>query len=108
MDIGGSVLRVSHFAYSSFLGNSHCSWYIDYNAKKIVMLDVICWIRDVVYDFLLHLMLLGGIWDLLHNSYVKGGLAVGALLGPGRGLLLFKLLVRIYDSYQLMHNKFSN
>lgn len=73
-----------------------------------MMLDVICWIRDVVYDFLLHLMLLGGIWDLLHNSYVKGGLAVGALLGPGRGLLLFKLLVRIYDSYQLMHNKFSN
>ncbi|CAH8271812.1 unnamed protein product [Arabidopsis lyrata] len=29
----------------------------------------------------------GGIWDLLHNSYVKGGLAVGALLGPGRDLL---------------------
>ncbi|EOA19934.1 hypothetical protein CARUB_v10000184mg [Capsella rubella] len=29
----------------------------------------------------------GGIWDLLHNSYVKGGLAVGALLGPGRELL---------------------
>lgn len=46
---------------------------------------------NVVFDFLLHLMLLGGIWDLLHNSYVKGGLAVGALLGPGRGLFLFKL-----------------
>ncbi|CAH2072220.1 unnamed protein product [Thlaspi arvense] len=29
----------------------------------------------------------GGFWDLLHNSYVKGGLAVGALLGPGRELL---------------------
>ncbi|CAL9231100.1 unnamed protein product [Arabidopsis halleri] len=29
----------------------------------------------------------GGIWDLLHNSYVKGGLAVGALFGPGRDLL---------------------
>ncbi|KAH0906958.1 hypothetical protein HID58_038785 [Brassica napus] len=29
----------------------------------------------------------GGVWDLLHNSYVKGGLAVGALLGPGRELL---------------------
>lgn len=29
----------------------------------------------------------GGIWDLLHNSYVKGGLALGALFGPGRDLL---------------------
>ncbi|KAJ0266535.1 Copper-transporting ATPase PAA2 [Hirschfeldia incana] len=29
----------------------------------------------------------GGVWDLLHNNYVKGGLAVGALLGPGRELL---------------------
>ncbi|KAK7843253.1 copper-transporting atpase paa2 [Quercus suber] len=24
-------------------------------------------------------------WEVLHNSYVKGGLALGALLGPGRG-----------------------
>lgn len=23
--------------------------------------------------------------ELLHNSYVKGGVALGALLGPGRG-----------------------
>ncbi|KMT17849.1 hypothetical protein BVRB_2g033820 [Beta vulgaris subsp. vulgaris] len=29
----------------------------------------------------------GGFWDVLHNSYVKGGLALGALLGPGRDLL---------------------
>ncbi|XP_021738910.1 copper-transporting ATPase PAA2, chloroplastic [Chenopodium quinoa] len=29
----------------------------------------------------------GEIWDVLHNSYVKGGLALGALLGPGRDLL---------------------
>ncbi|XP_071723728.1 copper-transporting ATPase PAA2, chloroplastic [Rutidosis leptorrhynchoides] len=29
----------------------------------------------------------GPFWDLLHNSYVKGGLALGALLGPGRDLL---------------------
>ncbi|KAK9131382.1 hypothetical protein Sjap_011869 [Stephania japonica] len=29
----------------------------------------------------------GSFWELLHNSYVKGGLAVGALLGPGRELL---------------------
>ncbi|XP_010535751.1 PREDICTED: copper-transporting ATPase PAA2, chloroplastic [Tarenaya hassleriana] len=29
----------------------------------------------------------GGFWEFLHNSYVKGGLAVGALLGPGRELL---------------------
>ncbi|XP_021744076.1 copper-transporting ATPase PAA2, chloroplastic-like isoform X2 [Chenopodium quinoa] len=29
----------------------------------------------------------GGIWDVLHNAYVKGGLALGALLGPGRDLL---------------------
>ncbi|KAK9273829.1 hypothetical protein L1049_018640 [Liquidambar formosana] len=29
----------------------------------------------------------GSFWELLHNSYVKGGLAVGALLGPGRGRL---------------------
>ncbi|KAL9252219.1 Copper-transporting ATPase PAA2, chloroplastic-like protein [Drosera capensis] len=26
----------------------------------------------------------GGLWDLLHNSNVKGGLAVGSPLGPGR------------------------
>ncbi|CAK9168652.1 unnamed protein product [Ilex paraguariensis] len=29
----------------------------------------------------------GSFLDLLHNSYVKGGLALGALLGPGRDLL---------------------
>lgn len=29
----------------------------------------------------------GGLWDVLHNSYVKGALALGALLGPGRDLL---------------------
>ncbi|XP_043704363.1 copper-transporting ATPase PAA2, chloroplastic isoform X2 [Telopea speciosissima] len=29
----------------------------------------------------------GSFWDFLHNSYVKGGLALGALLGPGRDLL---------------------
>ncbi|KAK9699700.1 hypothetical protein RND81_08G190200 [Saponaria officinalis] len=29
----------------------------------------------------------GGMWDVLHNSYVKAGLALGALLGPGRDLL---------------------
>ncbi|PIA42938.1 hypothetical protein AQUCO_02000410v1 [Aquilegia coerulea] len=29
----------------------------------------------------------GSIMDILHNSYVKGGLALGALLGPGRDLL---------------------
>lgn len=30
----------------------------------------------------------GSFLDILHNSYVKGGLALGALLGPGRELLL--------------------
>ncbi|XP_042391088.1 copper-transporting ATPase PAA2, chloroplastic-like isoform X2 [Zingiber officinale] len=30
----------------------------------------------------------GFFWDLLHNSYVKGGIALGSLLGPGRDLLL--------------------
>ncbi|KAL9227217.1 hypothetical protein vseg_002937 [Gypsophila vaccaria] len=29
----------------------------------------------------------GGIWDVLHNSYVKAGVALGALLGPGRDLI---------------------
>ncbi|KAJ0090746.1 hypothetical protein Patl1_13766 [Pistacia atlantica] len=29
----------------------------------------------------------GSFLELLHNSYVKGGVALGALLGPGRGLL---------------------
>lgn len=29
----------------------------------------------------------GSFWELLHNSYVKGGLALVALLGPGRDLL---------------------
>ncbi|XP_051137320.1 copper-transporting ATPase PAA2, chloroplastic [Andrographis paniculata] len=29
----------------------------------------------------------GSVLDLLHNSYVKGGLALGSLLGPGRDLL---------------------
>ncbi|KAL0311811.1 UNVERIFIED_CONTAM: Copper-transporting ATPase PAA2, chloroplastic [Sesamum radiatum] len=29
----------------------------------------------------------GSVLDILHNSYVKGGLALGSLLGPGRGLL---------------------
>ncbi|KZV51845.1 hypothetical protein F511_06888 [Dorcoceras hygrometricum] len=29
----------------------------------------------------------GSIFDVLHNSYVKGGLALGSLLGPGRDLL---------------------
>ncbi|KAF9616981.1 hypothetical protein IFM89_033051 [Coptis chinensis] len=30
----------------------------------------------------------GSFFDILHNSYVKGGLALGALLGPGRELTL--------------------
>ncbi|KAA8546245.1 hypothetical protein F0562_003016 [Nyssa sinensis] len=30
----------------------------------------------------------GSFWELLHNSYVKGGLALGALLGPGQDMLL--------------------
>ncbi|KAH7523884.1 hypothetical protein FEM48_Zijuj06G0059300 [Ziziphus jujuba var. spinosa] len=29
----------------------------------------------------------GSFWEVLHNSYLKGGLALGALLGPGRELL---------------------
>ncbi|KAL8497053.1 hypothetical protein ACS0TY_020654 [Phlomoides rotata] len=29
----------------------------------------------------------GSFFDILHNSYVKGGLALGSLLGPGRDLL---------------------
>ncbi|BAT78029.1 hypothetical protein VIGAN_02065800 [Vigna angularis var. angularis] len=29
----------------------------------------------------------GSLWEILHSSYVKGGLALGALLGPGRELL---------------------
>ncbi|KAL9176596.1 hypothetical protein ABFS82_01G007300 [Erythranthe guttata] len=29
----------------------------------------------------------GSLLDILHNSYVKGGLALGSLLGPGRDLL---------------------
>ncbi|XP_065850987.1 copper-transporting ATPase PAA2, chloroplastic isoform X2 [Euphorbia lathyris] len=29
----------------------------------------------------------GPFWEALHNSYVKGGLALAALLGPGRDLL---------------------
>lgn len=29
----------------------------------------------------------GSFWEVLHNSYVKGGLALAALLGPGRDLL---------------------
>ncbi|KAM6541917.1 hypothetical protein CsatB_006364 [Cannabis sativa] len=29
----------------------------------------------------------GSFFELLHNSYLKGGLALGALLGPGRDLL---------------------
>lgn len=32
--------------------------------------------------------------EVLHNSYVKGGLALGALLGPGRGWLLFLQLLQ--------------
>ncbi|KAJ8751049.1 hypothetical protein K2173_016230 [Erythroxylum novogranatense] len=30
----------------------------------------------------------GSVLELLHNSYLKGGLALGALLGPGRDLLV--------------------
>ncbi|ESW08882.1 hypothetical protein PHAVU_009G082400 [Phaseolus vulgaris] len=29
----------------------------------------------------------GSLWEILHSSYVKGGLALAALLGPGRELL---------------------
>lgn len=35
--------------------------------------------------FSLLLFGVGSFWEVLHNSYVKGGLALGALLGPGRG-----------------------
>ncbi|WOL11582.1 copper-transporting ATPase PAA2, chloroplastic [Canna indica] len=30
----------------------------------------------------------GSFWDILHNSYVKAGIALGSLLGPGRDLVL--------------------
>ncbi|PON63409.1 Heavy metal-associated domain containing protein [Trema orientale] len=30
----------------------------------------------------------GSFFEMLHNSYLKGGLALGALLGPGRGWLV--------------------
>ncbi|KAF9597084.1 hypothetical protein IFM89_015275 [Coptis chinensis] len=38
--------------------------------------------------FRLHGDACGSFFDILHNSYVKGGLALGALLGPGRDVLL--------------------
>lgn len=34
----------------------------------------------------------GPFWEFLHNSYMKGGLALGALLGPGKDLLFDGLL----------------
>ncbi|THG11259.1 hypothetical protein TEA_014952 [Camellia sinensis var. sinensis] len=40
----------------------------------------------------------GSFWELLHNSYVKGGLALGALLGPGRDLLFDGLRAFIRSS----------
>lgn len=40
-------------------------------------------------SFAIHLLIfvisVGSFLHLLHNNYVKGGLALGALLGPGRG-----------------------
>ncbi|GAV71097.1 E1-E2_ATPase domain-containing protein/HMA domain-containing protein/Hydrolase domain-containing protein [Cephalotus follicularis] len=40
----------------------------------------------------------GSFWNLLHNPYVKGGLALGALLGPGRDLLFDGLRALIKGS----------
>ncbi|CAL1390054.1 unnamed protein product [Linum trigynum] len=40
----------------------------------------------ILHSFGIHLAH-GSFFDVLHNSYVKGGLAAGALLGPGRDLL---------------------
>lgn len=41
--------------------------------------------------------------DLLHNSYFKGSLAVGALLGPGRGKLRFYVLFLFTPSSSLKY-----
>ncbi|GKV00051.1 hypothetical protein SLEP1_g12806 [Rubroshorea leprosula] len=40
----------------------------------------------ILHSFGIHIAH-GTFWEVLHNSYVKGGLALGALLGPGRDLL---------------------
>ncbi|CAN0918412.1 Copper-transporting ATPase PAA2, chloroplastic [Linum grandiflorum] len=45
----------------------------------------------ILHSFGIHLAH-GSFFDVLHNSYVKGGLATGALLGPGRDLLFDGLL----------------
>jgi hypothetical protein len=42
-------------------------------------------IKALILNFGFVVVGLGAFWEVLHNSYVKGGLAVGALLGPGRG-----------------------
>lgn len=34
----------------------------------------------------------GTVLEVLHNSYVKGGLALAALLVPGRGLFFSRLI----------------
>ncbi|WMV42157.1 hypothetical protein MTR67_035542 [Solanum verrucosum] len=38
----------------------------------------------------------GSMLDILHNSYVKAGLAVGALLGPGRGHASWVCITRAF------------
>lgn len=51
--------------------------------KECAFFAVYGWL---LYFFLaLSLLILGTFLEVLHNSYVKGGLALGALLGPGRG-----------------------
>lgn len=42
----------------------------------------------IIYNLVVCGFLVGLFWEVLHNSYVKGGLALSALIGPGRGLLI--------------------
>lgn len=57
------------------------------------MLNLVCW----------SYVELGSFFELLHNSYLKGGLALSALLGPGRGWLYslsFVALISMHASFE--------
>ncbi|XP_025012597.1 copper-transporting ATPase PAA2, chloroplastic isoform X2 [Ricinus communis] len=44
-------------------------------------------LSHILHSLGIHTFAHGPFWEVLHNSYVKGGLSMAALLGPGRDLL---------------------
>lgn len=64
-----------------------------------------------IYDFIWLLNAAGPFWEMLHNSYVKCGIAMVSLFGPGRGnyhlpVFLFQYILVLENFFLQYENLF--